>query len=119
MPIRIISTNSIRAMLAYWLKCTCSCQSRVRETAYARELARAVLEYPGGEVRIERLYVKDPGQEEIRFSWWPDGKMAQRPLDLPEDDLLALFKKGIQQNVFTPSFLQSLKRLLNRVVPTS
>jgi len=28
MPIRIISTNSIRAILAYWLKCTCSCQSR-------------------------------------------------------------------------------------------
>jgi hypothetical protein len=24
----------------------------LRETAYARELARAVLEYPGGEVRI-------------------------------------------------------------------
>src|SRR5215831_892871 len=31
MPIRIISTNSIRAILAYWLKCTCSCQSRVRQ----------------------------------------------------------------------------------------
>ena len=30
MPIRIISTNSIRAILAYWLKCTCSCQSRVK-----------------------------------------------------------------------------------------
>ena len=91
----------------------------LRETAYARELARAVLEYPGGVVRIERLYVKDLGQEEIRFSWWPDGKMAQRPLDLPEDDLLALFEKGIQQNVFTPSFLQSLRSLLNRDIPTS
>jgi len=30
-PIRIISTNSIRAILAYWLKCTCSCQSRVKQ----------------------------------------------------------------------------------------
>ena len=29
MPIRIIPTNSIRTILAYWLKCTCSCQSRV------------------------------------------------------------------------------------------
>ena len=84
----------------------------LRETAYARELARAVLAYPGGEVRMERLYVKDPGQEEIRFSWWPDSKMAQRPLDLPEDDLLALFEKGIPQNVFTPSFLQSLRACL-------
>src|SRR5215475_6582365 len=30
MPIRIIPTNSIRTILAYWLKCTCCCQSRVR-----------------------------------------------------------------------------------------
>jgi hypothetical protein len=29
MLIRIIPTNSIGAILAYWLKCTCSCQSRV------------------------------------------------------------------------------------------
>src|SRR5688572_25884112 len=29
MPIRIIPTNSIREILAYWLKCTCRCQSRV------------------------------------------------------------------------------------------
>src|SRR5262249_19690467 len=29
MAIRISPTNSIRAILAYWLKCTCSCQSRV------------------------------------------------------------------------------------------
>jgi DNA invertase Pin-like site-specific DNA recombinase len=31
MPIWIIPTNSIRTILAYWLKCTCSCQSRVQE----------------------------------------------------------------------------------------
>src|SRR5262249_53910881 len=30
MSIRIIPTNSIRTILAYWLKCTCCCQSRVR-----------------------------------------------------------------------------------------
>ena len=29
MSIRIIPTNSIRTILAYWLKCTCCCQSRV------------------------------------------------------------------------------------------
>ena len=31
MPIRLIPTNSIRAILVYWLKCTCRCQSRVSE----------------------------------------------------------------------------------------
>ena len=31
MPIRIIPTNSIRTILAHWLKCTCWCQSRARQ----------------------------------------------------------------------------------------
>src|SRR5215813_8862141 len=35
MPLRIIPTNSIRASRAYWLKCTCSCQSRVKQQPYA------------------------------------------------------------------------------------
>ena len=30
MPIRIIPTNSIRAILDYWFKCTCRCQSRAK-----------------------------------------------------------------------------------------
>src|SRR5215471_15286031 len=30
MSIRLIPTNSIRVILAYWLKCTCWCQSRVK-----------------------------------------------------------------------------------------
>src|SRR5215471_16182608 len=29
MSIRLIPANSIRVILAYWLKCTCWCQSRV------------------------------------------------------------------------------------------
>jgi type IV secretion system protein VirD4 len=36
MPIRIIPTNSIRTIRAYWLKCTCSCQSRAWESATNR-----------------------------------------------------------------------------------
>src|SRR5262249_51137438 len=32
MSIRIIPTNSIRTILAYWLKCTCCCQSQVKGT---------------------------------------------------------------------------------------
>jgi hypothetical protein len=38
MPIRIIPTNSIRTILAYWLKCTCSCQSRANEITAIPEL---------------------------------------------------------------------------------
>src|SRR5262245_66189125 len=36
MPIQIISTNSIRTILAYRLKCTCWCQSRVRAVSIRR-----------------------------------------------------------------------------------
>jgi hypothetical protein len=86
----------------------------LRETTYARELARASLKYDGGEMRIERLHVKASDLDEIRFSWWPDGKMAQRPLDLPEPELLTLLERAIEQNVFTPVFLHSLRDLLNR-----
>ena len=90
--------------------------AELRDTTYARELARAVLPYPGGEVRIERLHVKEPAQDEIRFSWWPGEKMAQKPLDVPEPDLLLLFEKAIEQKVFTQEFLQNLKSLLDRTV---
>ena len=41
MPIRIIPTNSIRAILAYWLKCTCSCQSRVRPSSRLHTMTAA------------------------------------------------------------------------------
>src|SRR5215469_16862621 len=34
MSIRIIPTNSIRTILAYWLKCTCCCQSRVEPMVF-------------------------------------------------------------------------------------
>src|SRR5687768_2980045 len=37
MMIRIIPTNSTREILAYWLKCTCSCQSWVCVFTHAHE----------------------------------------------------------------------------------
>jgi hypothetical protein len=84
----------------------------LRDTRYARELARATVEYEGGELRIERLLLKESGQEAVRFSWWKDGKMAPRPLDLPEAELLMLFERAIGRQVFTPNFLQQLKAVL-------
>jgi len=79
-----------------------------RDTPYARELASADL----NGCRIERLYVKGAGQDEIRFSWWKDGNMANRPLDLPEKDLLALFRLAIERGVFSDDFLRDLHATL-------
>jgi hypothetical protein len=76
----------------------------MRDTDYATELARAEI----GDVRIERLLVKALGQEEIRLSWWPAGHLANRPVDLPEQLLIELIAKGIQEGVLSPTFLRQL-----------
>lgn len=81
----------------------------MRDTPYAKELARADV---GGQ-RIERLYVKESGAEEIRFSWWKDGRMQARPLDLPEHELLALFREAVQQRVFSDHFIAVLRSSLD------
>jgi hypothetical protein len=67
----------------------------LRDSPYATELARGELADPKGDCfRIERLRVKATGVEEIRFSWWPKG-MANKPLDLPEQELLELLREAI------------------------
>ena len=58
----------------------------MRDTSYATELATAEVE----NCRIERLHVKAEGQVEIRFSWWPDGKMANWPAPGSEDTELGV-----------------------------
>ena len=80
----------------------------MRDTPYATELASVEID----SCRIERIFVKAEGQEEIRFSWWPDGKMANCPLDVPEAQLLELMAGAIRSRVFTGTFLQGLTRLL-------
>ena len=85
-----------------------------RDTEYALEIATARL--PSGKaddtVALERLYVKEAAQYEIRFSWWKGKQMMNRPLDLPEDELLPLMREAIKKNVFSDGFLVGLKQLL-------
>jgi hypothetical protein len=85
----------------------------MRDTEYATEIKTAEL----NNCRIERLYVKGEGQEEIRFSWWPDGRMANRPLDLPEEELLPLLAAAMKAGVFSDTFLRGLKELLDSRLP--
>jgi hypothetical protein len=84
----------------------------MRDTEYAREIATASLPSEDSEHRIERIFVKHQNQEEIRFSWWKNGKMMQRPLDLPEGELLPLIEQAIQKRVFSDNFLAALKQIL-------
>lgn len=76
----------------------------MRDTDYATELVPpAVVVFPSGdEARIERLRIKETGAVEIRFSWWKDGRMMMRPLDLSETDLMNLIAKAFRQGVLLP-----------------
>jgi hypothetical protein len=85
----------------------------MRDTPYATELRPpGIIQWPSGaEGRIERLLIKKHGQVEIRFSWWKNGKLAPRPLDLSEDDLVRLFRDAIANGVFTENFMSQLRAL--------
>lgn len=67
--------------------------------------AQAVRTTRKGENRIERLLIKSSGQEGIRLSSWPEGQMANRPIDVPEDEFIELLAQGITQGVLSPRFV--------------
>jgi hypothetical protein len=78
----------------------------MRDTAYAREIKRAHITLgDGSEARIERIFVKSERQDEIRFSWWKDGKIVMRPLDLSEADLINLIGEAVRNDLFTRNSL--------------
>jgi hypothetical protein len=86
----------------------------MRETKYALELCDpGIRSWPNGEeARIEKLHIKETGKEEVRFSWWKNGKIVPRPLDLSEDDLILLFKDALSKDVLTPAFRLKLRSML-------
>jgi hypothetical protein len=86
----------------------------MRKTKYAEELCEpGRIQWPTGEeARIERLLIRKGSLEEIRFSWWKNGNIAIRPLDLSEDDLLKLFGDAFAKNVFSNAFKSRLRSML-------
>ena len=90
----------------------------IRKTDYADLLKEAILKLGDGqEARLERLFVKARGEEEIRFSWWCLNKngvlgFANRPLDLNEDELFRLFKIAMTNGVLSENFRAKLKAIL-------
>lgn len=88
----------------------------LRDTKYARELASAKLPSgPAGKsfTAIERIFVKQTEEVEIRFSGWEGSRMMPRPLDLPESELLPLLSAAIETGVLSEDFVRRLRLLLN------
>lgn len=78
--------------------------AKMRDTKYATEQRTSKI----GDSRIERLFIKEHKQVEIRVSWWPDGRMANRPLDVTEVDFIKLIAQGIADGVLSGQFLPKL-----------
>lgn len=95
----------------------------LRNTAYAEELVEPAI-YPfadGSEGRIEHLrFKKGEAADKVgyRLSWWKlhkktgRPKMALRPLDVTEDQLLKLMGSAIKEGVFTDRFIDRLRKAL-------
>jgi len=67
--------------------------------------ARALRTTRKGGHRIERLLITSSGQEEIRLSSWPEGQMANRSMDVPEDEFIALLAQGVTHGVLSSRFV--------------
>lgn len=90
-------------------------QQALRKTKYAELCSEARADLSGGEeLRVERIWVKKRQQEEIRWTWWKNGRMIPRPADMTEEQLIVLLDKGIEAGVFSSFFLRQLLLLLER-----
>lgn len=85
-------------------ECSRSSDGKDADTKYATEERTSRV----GDNRIERLFIKAHKQQEIRVSWWPDGRMANRPLDVTEADFITLIAQGMADGVLSGQFLSKL-----------
>jgi hypothetical protein len=81
-------------------------EATMRDTAYATELQTAQYHWgaepdPNNHVRIERLFVKPDGDEEIRFGWWSNGNLVIRPVDMTETQWAGAIAVAFDQGIFT------------------
>lgn len=85
----------------------------MRDTNYAEELCEpGVVRFDAtNEGRLERLRIKESDVVEIRFSWWKNGNITTRPLDLSEETLLVLIADALPKGVFTENFRSQLRNL--------
>ncbi|MGL6106854.1 hypothetical protein [Romboutsia sp.] len=91
----------------------------VKITNYCTILQQSIIDKGSYGYGIEKIIVNDgDGQEEIRFMYEKNtvrGRhLVARPLDLPEQDLIELLDKAIQEKLFSKDFINKLKEILNK-----
>ncbi|MEI7028413.1 hypothetical protein [Paenibacillus sp. y28] len=95
-------------------------QKPKKVTKYCELLEQAFIDEGQQRFAIERIKVRSTENEEIRFTYYKkseDGKLhfVPRPLDLDESSLLELFKKPGITGVFSISFLNDLRDVLDEL----
>lgn len=91
----------------------------IKETKYCKVIRQAKIRENNIAYGIEKIFVKNLNQEEIRFVYFKDTlrqeeQLVPRPLDLPEKDLLKLIEVAIKHNVFSKEFLSNLNEIVNK-----
>ncbi|ATY83829.1 hypothetical protein CVV65_01625 [Kyrpidia spormannii] len=89
----------------------------IKRTDYCDLLKQAKLKVGDTVSAIERIYVHQTQQDEIRFAYYKMNKndnerLILRPLDINEDELLVLMVDAAKKGVFTADFTRRLKALL-------
>lgn len=82
-----------------------------RDTRYARVIASAEIDLGSDEKAVaERLELHEFGTEEVRFSWWKNGKFMTRPLDIAEEDWIKLLSESYKNGVLSSEFMKDLEK---------
>jgi hypothetical protein len=84
----------------------------MKAIAHAKKLTSASINLGGDEGKIEKVLLKESGQEQIRLSLWSQGKMQRSPLSLSEQELVALLQAGIQEGVLSREFIVELHSVI-------
>jgi len=88
----------------------------IKSTKYCDLLAQGTTQEGEDISAVERIFVKSLNRREIRFAWYKEKNGIRhfqlRPLDLPEEELLVLLKKGLDNGVFSEEFRERLKEVL-------
>ena len=84
-------------------------EGTVQNNSHGQKISHVEIE----DARIERLWIKETCRQVIRFSCWPGGKMASKPLEVTEEQLLLLLKEAINEDLLTEDFVWELRSLLD------
>lgn len=80
----------------------------MKGTARANKPTFVSINLGNEECRLERVLLKETGQEQIRLSLWSQGKVQRRPISLSEQDLTALLRTAIREGILSQDFIGGL-----------